>query len=803
MARNIINIGTEGNDGTGDSIRESFRKSNENFDELYSIFGLGGKISITNLNDTPSSYGAEDANKVMALNTLGTAFNFKTLIPGDGVNIISTDAGIEIINTSASLDKDLSPALSYHLNAQNQMIGYIRDPDPVAINDFNTTYGTTLNVDGRNFAISKGFADAQYVNVSGGTMTGPLFLNDHPAPLAGSGTPNGVDDLQATSKLYVDTGLERVASDAAIALTNLEETTKLYIDNGLETVASDAAIALTTSEETTKLYIDEGLERVASDATVALTNLEELKFTEGQAISLFSNDETFINNAPTSVPTEAAVQGYIDRRLGLDRNNTLISSVIGAGFLDRAGILSATGDLNLGNYKITNLESPVLGSDAANKEFVESMQLSDLRVDTTARTTNDLLVYNGSKWVNAESNSSGDISVSLTNNSVSLNIKSNTIVDADINLSAGILQSKLSLNAATTKSTSTGILPSELGVASFNSDEFTATDGWIEIKPSTNSTTGVTLSKIQHIGGNSIIGRRDGVPGAPTELTPGQVVSDGDGIKNSSFTTVGAMTVTGTSPQQYNVTSITSTGAANSLTKTGAAGELDIQQLKIDGRVAVDSITNTSLQLYTPDGVVFLSSQGTSTNNTITQITGAITATKDISTLTTLQGASGVFTTGVTTPLLTTGAASTEGTVIGTWSLGPGSSFQSTAADLAEYYEGDQNYKPGTVVVFGGSYEVTLTSIFGDTRVAGVVSTEPAYVMNHNCPGNKVCVALQGRVPVNVLGKVNKGDLLVTSARPGYAIVNNDPKVGTVIGKALQTKVSSNEGVIEVAVGRL
>ena len=45
MAKQSINIGVEGNDGTGDSIRESFRKANENFTELYAVFGQGGQIS--------------------------------------------------------------------------------------------------------------------------------------------------------------------------------------------------------------------------------------------------------------------------------------------------------------------------------------------------------------------------------------------------------------------------------------------------------------------------------------------------------------------------------------------------------------------------------------------------------------------------------------------------------------------------------------------------------------------------------------------------------------------------------------
>ena len=94
-------------------------------------------------------------------------------------------------------------------------------------------------------------------------------------------------------------------------------------------------------------------------------------------------------------------------------------------------------------------------------------------------------------------------------------------------------------------------------------------------------------------------------------------------------------------------------------------------------------------------------------------------------------------------------------------------------ADLAENYKGDAVYEPGTVLVFGGNEEVTTTDIKGDRRVAGVVTTNPAHIMNSALKGEHVVgVALQGRVPTKVLGKVEKGDLLVTSARPGVAIVD-------------------------------
>jgi hypothetical protein len=124
-------------------------------------------------------------------------------------------------------------------------------------------------------------------------------------------------------------------------------------------------------------------------------------------------------------------------------------------------------------------------------------------------------------------------------------------------------------------------------------------------------------------------------------------------------------------------------------------------------------------------------------------------------------------------------------------------------ADLAEKYIADMPYDPGTVVVFGGEAEVTLTSQKGDHRVAGVISTNPAYLMNSELDEvNTVAVALTGRVPCKVIGKVEKGDMLVTSAIPGYAMVDNNPGVGRIIGKALESKDDGDKGTIEIVVGR-
>ena len=150
-----------------------------------------------------------------------------------------------------------------------------------------------------------------------------------------------------------------------------------------------------------------------------------------------------------------------------------------------------------------------------------------------------------------------------------------------------------------------------------------------------------------------------------------------------------------------------------------------------------------------------------------------------------------------------TGNNDGKGVVKGEWTLDTGAKFQATYADLAEYYEGDQEYEPGTVLVFGGDKEVTTTKSMNDTRSAGVVSTDPAYTMNHAQTGIRVCIALAGRVPCKVVGRVKKGDMLTTSSTAGYAVKALNPTLGAIIGKALEDKDYGEAGVIQVAVGRV
>lgn len=157
------------------------------------------------------------------------------------------------------------------------------------------------------------------------------------------------------------------------------------------------------------------------------------------------------------------------------------------------------------------------------------------------------------------------------------------------------------------------------------------------------------------------------------------------------------------------------------------------------------------------------------------------------------------FTGTVGATALTTGANTTAGTITGNWGLSAGSRLNATYADLAEYYTADNTYESGTVLAFGGEQEVTLASD-ETNKVAGVVTTNPAFVMNEACVGPAVAIALQGRVPCKVTGTIHKGDMMV-SAGNGYAKASAAPAIGTVIGKSLEN-FDGIDGIIEVAIGK-
>lgn len=141
--------------------------------------------------------------------------------------------------------------------------------------------------------------------------------------------------------------------------------------------------------------------------------------------------------------------------------------------------------------------------------------------------------------------------------------------------------------------------------------------------------------------------------------------------------------------------------------------------------------------------------------------------------------------------------------ITGTWTLDTGARFQATYADLAERFEADEFYDTGTVVELGGSAEVTSVKDDLSSKVFGVVSTSAAYLMNSQAGTDKThpAIAVSGRVPVKVKGKVKKGDRLV-SAGNGIARAADTSEITAfnTIGRALKDKNTTGTGTVEAIV---
>jgi hypothetical protein len=148
---------------------------------------------------------------------------------------------------------------------------------------------------------------------------------------------------------------------------------------------------------------------------------------------------------------------------------------------------------------------------------------------------------------------------------------------------------------------------------------------------------------------------------------------------------------------------------------------------------------------------------------------------------------------------VTTSSIAGGGTVTGTWTLGAGARWQATFADLAERFEADAVYLPGTVVEIGGEKEITVALDPLSEKVFGVVSNTAAYLMNEGAGTDETHppIALSGRVTVNASGEIKKGDRLVTAgyglaraAQPGEATPFN------VFGRALTDKNGEGVGTV-------
>jgi hypothetical protein len=470
---------------------------------------------------------------------------------------------------------------------------------------------------------------------------------------------------------------------------------------------------------------------------------------------------------------------------------------------DPSKILTVTGNANVGNLNATSsVRASTLYSNVANGtpplQVVSTDRVANLNVSNSAVAGT---VYTAAQPNITSVGTLSGLSVTATiTGSVSGSAGSANSV-AGGNVSGTVASATLATYATTANSVAGGNVSGT--VASATLATYATTANSVAGANVTGTVASATLATYATTA-NAVAGAN--VSGTVASATLATYATTANAVAGANVSGAVAFATTANAVAGANVsgTVASATLATYATTANAVAGA------NVSGAVALATSATSANAVAGANvsGTVALATSATTATKAGTVTTAAqpnITSTGTLTSLT-VSGALNVMSGTLTADTLTTGTSGTAGVITGNWSLSSGSRLTATYADLAEYYEGDKVYSPGQVVDFGGEKEVTLSTTKCSQRVAGVVSTEPAFMMNEDCPGHKVAVALQGRVPTQVTGHCEKGDLMVSDGNGHATAWHNVATImqpGVVIGKAIQSYSGSDIGIIEIAIGRL
>ena len=600
--------------------------------------------------------------------------------------------------------------------------------------------------------------------------------------------------------------------------------------------------------------------------SITLTSIDGLKFKKGGAeIHLFSTDDSMINAASDSVPTEAAIVGYVNHRLGLTSAGSAVGK-IGSGYLDLTGLQSMQGTLLMNNNNITmattngipggkiiNLTTGSSQFDATNKSYVDIYENTKIAISGTnyidpfgGGANTSFGIMTGPLHLVGDPTTSSSLLQAANRGYIDKVRQFNTLTDVVLTGAAdgdfvmfGSTSSNITYNTTTSKpswypsrdvinvrsstASSVPLLNSNIIVTRFlNTITFTINANTITnsmVWTPDASTNGIAQSKLNMNKAKSV------------SATSGSGLGQGDlglSVYYDRYFNVdanGYVTLANTST--FLITAQSAKKVDNAITfSTGLKAQTG--SLTYDGSAVTTIEVNGGSVSAANTVVIRDANQDFSANNITANLIGDVYASNgSTKIIDNGAGTNAVFigtltgsisdnamgwakqlydSTNATGRTLSTGTTAwsvTQKDINGNlWAnLFIGTATQARYADLAEIYVADAHYEPGTVLEFGGEHEVTLAED-STRRVAGVVSAKPAYLMNSECQGEHVVIlALTGRVPVKVRGIIRKGDMMV-SAGDGYARPNGNPLLGSVLGKALEN-FDGGEGVIEIVVGRL
>jgi len=790
MTQQVIQVGTTPNDGQGTPLRNSFIICNENFSELYARAQVSPPPTLHGSLGDEAGWYAYDQNFFY--------YCFQNYTDGTAVIWAQVSQVANVVVTNINNGTSNVSIAGVNGNVTTSING---TPNVVVITTTGQFVRGTISATGDVVA-----GPTSYFVGNGSQLTGlpATYTNSNVAAFLAS---FGSNPVNTTGNI---TGGNIISLGAVTAAGNI--TGAYIIGNGSQLTGLPPTYA---NSNATALMANFGSNSISTTGNVTSTNVVASQVSAtgnvraAGIISATGNIVTtgyfvgnFVGNIVaniTNIPGPAGAVVYNNGAGNAAATAGLVYTATGPNVLTILGSYSATGNVSaVGNVSGGNLLT--LGAVSATGNVTgayiigNGSQLTGLPASYTNSNVTTLLAAFGSNTILTTGNiTSGNTIVTGLISAVG-GINSGTIVLAQGNIRGGNIISNGLITAigdvfganlwATGQISATGnlignYLQTQLDInAGGNISATNYTGSGVSVVGNVTAGNVISsgiLSVAGNITGNYILGNGSQLVGvsnysnsnATTLLAAfgSNTISTTGNITSGNLITVGTVTA-GNISTTGNVTANYYIGNGSQLTGVVAVGIGTLASLSVTGNITTGNIINNGSESVT----------GNITSGNLSVGTGTITVGNIVN-----------------------GSANTTG------NIGSSTKYFNTVfakatsaqyADLAENYAADRDYAAGTVVIFGGEQEITISTEVADERVAGAISTQPAHLMNAEQAG--LPVALRGRVPVQVVGPVNKGDSLVTSSVAGHAqSVGRSRLYGqAVFAKALETNLEDGEKTI-------